>query len=184
MCIPTYATVFKSFRLLHHLKRDAAAVSLELYMFVTSRIELAGWIESLAELRGTAYCRSTISVTINNLDKFHVIVCYACLILHDSSIICTSSSIPDSKACTTLTMFLATTTKYGMNYLPILCPLPQRCWLTRSRTSTIYQQAIALLPSQPTLEVSRNLWMTTPWRLALDWLLIIKFSCGKGRVCI
>ncbi|PBK98412.1 hypothetical protein ARMGADRAFT_1026423 [Armillaria gallica] len=36
-------------------------------------MELAGWIGFLAGLRGTADCRSKISVTINNLGKFRVI---------------------------------------------------------------------------------------------------------------
>ncbi len=180
-----YATVFMSFKLLCHLKRNAATVSRVLYMFVTARMELAGWIGSLAELHGTADCHSKISVATNNIDKFHVIVCYACLILHDSSIICISSSMMDSKNCSALMTLLVTTTEYGMNYLPILCPLPEHC-PTRSCTPMIlwvYQQAITLLPLQPTLEVWR---MTTPWglRIELDWPLIIMFSCSKGRACI
>ncbi|PBK98428.1 hypothetical protein ARMGADRAFT_575917 [Armillaria gallica] len=156
--------LFMSVRLLGRLKREAATVSRALYMFVAARMELAGWIGSLAELRGTADCRSEISVATNNIAKFRVIVCYARLILHDSSIICVSSSMMDSKTCSTLATFLATTTEYGTNYLPILCPLPDRR-LTRSRTPTIlraYQQAVTLLPSQPTLEVSRSPRMTMP----------------------
>ncbi len=51
-------------------------------MFVAARMELAGWIGSLAELRGTADCRSKISVATNNIDKFRVVVCDARLILH------------------------------------------------------------------------------------------------------
>ncbi|PBK98402.1 hypothetical protein ARMGADRAFT_1060189 [Armillaria gallica] len=62
-----------SFKLLRRLKRNAATVSRALYMFVTARMELAGWIGSLAELRGTADCRSKISVATNNIAKFRVI---------------------------------------------------------------------------------------------------------------
>ncbi len=80
--ILTYATVFMSFKLLRRLKRNAATVSRALYMFVAARMELAGWIGSLAELRGTADCRSKISVATNNIDKFRVVVCDARLILH------------------------------------------------------------------------------------------------------
>ncbi|KAK0421716.1 hypothetical protein EV421DRAFT_2043499 [Armillaria borealis] len=65
--------LFESFRLLRRLKKDAAIVSRELYMFVAARMELAEWIGSLAELRGTADCRSKISVATNNLGKFRVI---------------------------------------------------------------------------------------------------------------
>ncbi|KAK0452974.1 uncharacterized protein EV420DRAFT_1697757 [Desarmillaria tabescens] len=52
LTIPTYVSL-RAFRHLGRLERATATVYRELYMFVAARMELAGWIRSLAGLRGT-----------------------------------------------------------------------------------------------------------------------------------
>lgn len=81
----TYAAALRSLRLLRRLERAAAAVYRELYMFIAARLELAGWVESLATLRGvkigSADCHSEVLLATSRLATFRKIVCYAHLTL-------------------------------------------------------------------------------------------------------
>ncbi|KAK0440588.1 hypothetical protein EV421DRAFT_2036789 [Armillaria borealis] len=76
LTIPAYVS-FRSLRLLRRLERAAAVVYRELCMFIAARLELAGWIESLATLRGvgiaSADCRSAVLLATSRLAKLQVI---------------------------------------------------------------------------------------------------------------